>query len=69
MKRPLFNAKRFSQRIDAVLALRNISVLAAAKDIVCTHTSLWRICTGRMKPNVENYLRIEAWLVKHERLR
>jgi hypothetical protein len=69
MKRPLFNAKEFSQRIDAVLALRNVSVLAAAKDIGCTHTSLWRICTGRMKPNVENDLRIEAWLAKHERPR
>jgi predicted transcriptional regulator len=69
MKRPLFNAKEFSQRIEAVLARRDLSVRAAAKEIWMHYSNLSRICTGRTKPKLETYLRIEAWLAKHERLR
>jgi predicted signal transduction protein with EAL and GGDEF domain len=69
MKRPLFNAKEFSQRIEAVLALRDLSVRAAAKEIGCIYSSLSRIRAGRTRLELETYLRIETWLAKHERPR
>jgi hypothetical protein len=62
----LFDAAEFRPRIADAVAARNLSVRAAADEIRCDHTNLWRICIGRNKPNVELYLRIEAWLTKHE---
>ena len=62
----LFDPTEFRRRIAATIAARNLSVRAAADEIRCDHTNLWRICIGRNKPNVELYLRIEAWLTKHE---
>jgi PAS domain-containing protein len=55
-------ALAFRRRIAATMAFRNFSVRAAADEIRCDHTNLWRICIGRNKPNVELCLRIEAWL-------
>jgi plasmid maintenance system antidote protein VapI len=45
---------------------RNLSLRAAADEIRCDHTKLARICNGRMNPTTEVYLRIQAWLAKHE---
>ena len=60
----LFEPTEFRRRIAATIAARNLSVRAAADEIRCDHINLWRICIGRNKPNVELYLRIEAWLAK-----
>ena len=61
----LFDAAAFRRRITATMASRDLSLRAAADEIRCDYTTLSRICNGRMKPNTEGYLRIEAWLAKH----
>ena len=60
----LFDAAAFRRRIIAAMASRDLTLRAAADEIRCNYTTLSRICNGRMKPNTEVYLRIEAWLAK-----
>jgi hypothetical protein len=62
----LFDAAAFRRQITAAaMASHDLSLRAAADEIRCDYTTLSRICNGRMKPNTEVYLRIEAWLAKH----
>ena len=61
----LFDAAAFRRRIIAAIASRDLTLRAAADEIRCVYTTLSRICNGRMKPNTEVYLRIEARLAKH----
>jgi ribosome-binding protein aMBF1 (putative translation factor) len=61
----LFDAAAFRRRITAALASRGLSLRAAADEVRCDYSILTRIRNGRMKPNTEVYLRIEAWLAKH----
>jgi len=60
----LFDARSFRRRIGATLAARDVSLRAAADEIRCDYSALSRIFNGRMKPNTEVYLRIQAWLAK-----
>jgi transcriptional regulator with XRE-family HTH domain len=61
----LFDAPLFRRRIAATLAARDVSLRAAANEIRCDYSTLSRIWNGRMKPNTEVYLRIQAWLAKY----
>jgi transcriptional regulator with XRE-family HTH domain len=65
----LFDAAAFRRRITATLVSRGLTLRAAADEVRCDFSILTRIRNGRMKPNTEVYLRIEAWLAKDPRRR
>jgi hypothetical protein len=62
--KPLFNADEFAKSIRVRIAERDIDMLTAAKETGVSHASISRICSGKLAPGVENYLRIQRWLAK-----
>lgn len=59
MKR-LFNPKKYGRELHVLLAKHCLSYRMAAKEIGPSSATLHRVCNGK-PPDVETYLRIEAW--------
>ena len=62
MSDQLFNQADFSRRLRVRMAERGIDQKTCATEASVSKSSLSRICSLTMKPSVENYLRLSAWL-------
>lgn len=58
----LFDQSDFSRRLRVRIAERGIDQQTCAAESGVSKSALSRICSLSMKPSVENYLRLSAWM-------
>ena len=65
--RAMFDQKQFAERLRVTIARLGIDQKAAAKQIGVAESTVSRVSRGiGSAPNLENYLRLERWITKHE---
>jgi len=60
----LFDAADFARRVRVRIAERGISQTDCSRETCISKATISRICTGKKPPDVENYLRLVAWLAR-----
>lgn len=59
----LFDAEDFARSVRMQIAIRGIKQSDCARDTGISRATISRICSGRKAPDVENYLRLQNWML------
>lgn len=62
MVEALFDQADFSRRLRVRMAERDIDQKTCSEEAGVSRSALCRVISLSMKPSVENYLRLSAWL-------
>lgn len=58
----LFDREDFARRVRVRIAELGISQADCATDTGISRATISRVCSGKKDPDVENYLRLTAWM-------